>query len=172
MSAATVATAPKSAAALRFLSADTTTGIVAYATPSTHDVTRINIVSLDTETGATFCTCKAGECHKACWHRAAVIEAWAGEVATQGVIWLTDAQLVRSRPLRQKGGDDGRHLSGADRTQPGERPARAAGGPRRMAAPGAPRPDRACRRRPRRLSRSGGMSILHPPEPLSSLDTP
>lgn len=92
---ATVATAPKSAAAFRFISADTMTGIVAYATPSAHDTGRTNIASLDTQTGATYCDCKAGECHKACWHRAAVIAAWDAEPARFEVVWLTDAQLVR-----------------------------------------------------------------------------
>lgn len=97
MSAATVATtaAPQGAAALRFVSADTTTGIVAYATPSAHDAGRTNIASLDTQTGATYCDCKAGECHKACWHLAAVAVVWDAEPARLAVIWLTDAQLVR-----------------------------------------------------------------------------
>ncbi len=92
----TVATAPKTTAALRFLSADTTTGIVAYATPSAHDAGRTNVVSLDTQTGATYCDCKAGECHKACWHLAAVRAAWDAEAARFETVWLTDAQLVRS----------------------------------------------------------------------------
>ncbi len=95
MSAATVATAPKIAAALRFLSADTTTEIVAYATPSQHDTGRTNVVSLDTTTGATFCTCKASECGRRSWHLAAVRAAWDNEPARQEVIWLTDPQLVR-----------------------------------------------------------------------------
>lgn len=97
MSAATVATtaAPKSAAALRFVGADTTTGIVVYATPSQHDAGRVNTVSLDTQTGDTYCDCKAGECHKDCWHLAAVVAAWDAEAARCEVVWLTDAQLVR-----------------------------------------------------------------------------
>ncbi len=82
--------------ALRFLSADTTTGIVAYAVASRHDASRTNIISLDTTNGATYCDCKAGECHKSCWHEAAAVEAWAAELATIGVVWLTDVQLVRS----------------------------------------------------------------------------
>ncbi len=85
----------RTAAALRFVSADTATGIVAYATPSQHDAGRINIVSPDTTNGDTYCTCKAAECQKACWHLAAVRAAWCGEQAQQEVIWLTDAQLVR-----------------------------------------------------------------------------
>jgi len=92
---AATATAPKTAAALRFVSADTTTGIVAYATPSQHDAGRTNIVSLDTTNGDAYCDCKAGECHTDCWHLAAVRAAWDTELATLGVIWLTDAQLVR-----------------------------------------------------------------------------
>ena len=93
MYATTVAT--KSAAALRFVSADTTTGIVTYATPSAHDASRTNVVSLDTQTDATYCDCKAGECHKACWHLEAVRAAWDAEAARFAVVWLTDAQLVR-----------------------------------------------------------------------------
>jgi len=81
--------------ALRFLSADTTTGIVAYAVASQHNAARTNIISLDTTNGDTFCTCKASECHHTCWHTAAIVEAWAVELATQGVVWLTDAQLLR-----------------------------------------------------------------------------
>ena len=81
--------------ALRFLSADTTTGIVAYAIASQHDASRTNIISLDTTTGDTFCTCKAGECYHSCWHIAAVHAVWAVEVAATGVVYLTDAQLLR-----------------------------------------------------------------------------
>jgi len=81
--------------ALRFLSADTTTGIVAYAVASRHDASRTNVISLDTQTGGTFCTCRASECHHTCWHLAAISAAWANEQAQQEVIWLTDAQLVR-----------------------------------------------------------------------------
>lgn len=81
--------------ALRFVSADTTTGIVAYAVASQHDASRTNIISLDTTNGATFCTCKASECNHGCWHEAAILAAWAAEQAQQEVIWLTDAQLVR-----------------------------------------------------------------------------
>ena len=92
---AATATAPKTAAALRFLSADTTTGIVAYATPSQHDAGRTNIISFDTISGDTFCTCRASECNHTCWHEAAVVEAWAAELTTIGVVWLTDAQLLR-----------------------------------------------------------------------------
>jgi len=81
--------------ALRFLSADTTTGIVAYTVASQHDAKRTNIISLDTTNGDTFCTCKASECHHTCWHTSAIVEAWAVELATQGVVWMTDAQLLR-----------------------------------------------------------------------------
>jgi len=81
--------------ALRFLSADTTTGVVAYAVPSQHDAGRINLVSLDTRTGATDCSCKASTCGKTCWHHQAVREAWDREPAHRLVIWLTDAQLAR-----------------------------------------------------------------------------
>ncbi len=96
MSAATIATAPKTARpALRFVSADTTTGIIAYAVASQHDARRTNIVSLDTTNADTYCDCKAGECHRPCWHLAAVAEMWAAELGAQGIVWLTDAQLVR-----------------------------------------------------------------------------
>jgi len=81
--------------ALRFLSADTTTGIVAYAVASQHNASRTNIISLDTTNGATFCTCRASECNHTCWHETAVIAAWVNEQAQQEVVWLTDAQLVR-----------------------------------------------------------------------------
>jgi len=93
MSATTTATTARPA--LRFVSADTTTGIVAYAAPSKHDASRVNTVSLDTQTGDTYCDCKAGECHKDCWHIAAVVAAWDAEAARLEVVWLTDAQLVR-----------------------------------------------------------------------------
>ena len=95
MSTATVATATTARPALRFVSADTTTGIVAYAVASQHDAGRTNIISFDTISGDTFCTCRASECHQICWHEAAVVEAWAAELTTIGVVWLTDAQLVR-----------------------------------------------------------------------------
>ncbi len=96
MSTATVATVPKTARpALRFLSADTTTGIVAYAVASRHDASRTNIISLDTTNGATFCTCRAGECHTDCWHLAAVRAAWDAEPARFATVWLTDDQLLR-----------------------------------------------------------------------------
>ncbi len=81
--------------ALRFVSADVTTGIIAYAVASQHDARRTNIVSLDTTNGATYCTCKAGECHRTCWHTTAIGATWAAELTTQGVVWLTDAQLLR-----------------------------------------------------------------------------
>ncbi len=81
--------------ALRFLSADITTGIVAYAVASQHDAERTNIISLDTISGDTFCTCKASECHHTCWHEAAILEAWAAELAALGVAWMSDAQLMR-----------------------------------------------------------------------------
>ncbi len=81
--------------ALRFLSADTTTGIVAYAVASQHDASRTNIISMDTTNGATFCTCRASECNHGCWHEAAIVAAWDAEQARQEVVWLTDAQLVR-----------------------------------------------------------------------------
>ncbi len=95
MSATTVATAPTARPTLRFVSADTTTGIVAYAVASQHDAARTNIISLDTTNGDTFCTCKAGECHRTCWHTTAVQAAWTAELTTVGVVWLTDAQLLR-----------------------------------------------------------------------------
>jgi len=89
-------TAPQhTAAELVLIGADTITGIVAYATQSQHDANRTNIVSLDTQTGETFCTCRASECNHPCWHVATVRVAWHGEQAQQEVIWLTDAQLVR-----------------------------------------------------------------------------
>ncbi len=81
--------------ALRFLSADTTTGIVAYAVASRHDAARTNIISLDTTNGDTFCSCKASECHHICWHEAAILEAWAAELAALGLVWMSDAQLMR-----------------------------------------------------------------------------
>lgn len=81
--------------ALRFRSADVTTGIVAYAVASRHDARRTNVVSLDTQTGNTFCTCKAAECLKGCWHEAAIQAAWAAELAALGVAWMSDAQLMR-----------------------------------------------------------------------------
>lgn len=81
--------------ALRLLSADVTTGIVAYAVASKHDASRTNVVSLDTITNDVFCTCKASECHIVCWHEAAIVEAWATEIATLGLVWITDVQLMR-----------------------------------------------------------------------------
>lgn len=81
--------------ALRFLSADTTTGIVAYAVASRHDAARTNIISLDTQTGATFCTCRASECHHICWHEAAIQASWDAELAALGLVWMSDAQLMR-----------------------------------------------------------------------------
>ncbi len=99
MSATT--TAPKTAAAhvaaeLTFCSADTTTGIVAYTAPSASQTGRVNTVSLDTATGDTHCDCRASECGRGCWHVALVARAWAQTMWTEGVQWLTDAQLVRS----------------------------------------------------------------------------
>jgi hypothetical protein len=90
------------AAELTLSSADTTTGIVAYTAPSAHDATRVNTVSLDTQTGDTHCDCRASECGRSCWHVATVAEAWAQTMWAVGVQWLTDAQLVRSGSKARK----------------------------------------------------------------------
>lgn len=80
---------------LTLVAADTTTGIVAYAAPSAHDATRVNVVSLDTTNGATICDCRGAECGRACWHGAIVADAWAQDMWAAGMQWLTDAQLLR-----------------------------------------------------------------------------
>lgn len=87
--------AAHTAAELTLVSADATSGIVAYTAPSAHDVARVNTVSLDTVTGDTHCDCRASECGRACWHVALVADAWAQTMWDAGVQWLTDAQLVR-----------------------------------------------------------------------------
>jgi hypothetical protein len=80
---------------LRFLDACDRTNIVHFQSDSRHAAARTNTTGLDVLTGATYCDCKAGECHKVCWHLAAVIAAWDAEPARCEVAWLTDAQLVR-----------------------------------------------------------------------------
>lgn len=80
---------------LRFLSADTTTGIVAYAVASVSIAARTHTVRLDTRTGATSCTCVAAICARCCWHREEIIESWDAELAALGVAWMSDAQLMR-----------------------------------------------------------------------------
>lgn len=99
MSATTAAT-PQSAAAhtpaeLTFLDACDLTGIVHYAAPSKHEAGRINVVGLDTTTGAIACDCKAAQCGRSCWHGAHVAAAWLASPAMLAVRWLTAAQLVR-----------------------------------------------------------------------------
>lgn len=84
-----------SPAELAFLDADHLTGIVAFAAPSRHDATRVNVVSLDTTNGDIHCTCKAGECGRLCWHARVVAAAWLASAAMLAVRWLTDAQLAR-----------------------------------------------------------------------------
>ncbi len=99
MSATTAAT-PQSAAAhtpaeLAFLDACDLTGIVHYAAPSKHAAGRINVVGLDTTTGAIACDCKAAQCGRPCWHAAHVAAAWLASPAMLAVRWLTADQLLR-----------------------------------------------------------------------------
>jgi hypothetical protein len=89
-------TAPQhSPAELAFVSCDHVTGIVAFAAPSKHDATRVNVVSLDTTNGDVHCTCKGAECGHWCWHADHVLAAWLASPAMQQVRWLTDAGLAR-----------------------------------------------------------------------------
>jgi len=81
--------------ALRFLGADVSTGIVAYAVASVSIAARTHTVSLNTRTGTTCCTCIAAICARSCWHREAAVEAWDAELAALGVAWMSDAQLMR-----------------------------------------------------------------------------
>lgn len=81
--------------ALRFLSADAATGIVAFAVASKHNADRMNVVSLDTITSHVSCNCSAAQFGRTCWHSASAQESWAAELATQGLAWMTDAQLLR-----------------------------------------------------------------------------
>ncbi len=89
-------TAPRhTAAELTFVSCDHVTGIVAFAAPSKHDATRVNVVLLDTTNGAIHCTCKGAECGRRCWHADHVHAAWLASPAMLRVRWLSDAGLAR-----------------------------------------------------------------------------
>lgn len=63
-------------AELALASCDDVTGIVAFVVRSRHDATRVNTVSLDTQTGTIHCDCRGAECDKACWHADLVVAAW------------------------------------------------------------------------------------------------
>ena len=89
-------TAPQHTAdELTLVACDHVTGIVAFAAPSKHDATRVNVVALDTTNGAVHCTCKGAECGRRCWHADHVLAAWLAAPAMRQVRWLTDAGLVR-----------------------------------------------------------------------------
>ncbi len=89
-------TAPQhTASELSFLGCDDTTGIVAFIARSRHDATRVNIVSLDTTTGAIFCDCRGADCNRRCWHADHIEAAWLATPAMRAVRWLTGAQLRR-----------------------------------------------------------------------------
>lgn len=82
-------------AELTFLGCDPTTGIVDFTAPSGHDATRVNTISLDTATGATFCDCRGADCNRRCWHADHAAAAWLASPAMLAVRWLTDDQLLR-----------------------------------------------------------------------------
>lgn len=82
-------------AELTFLGCDHVTGIVEFAAPSAHDAARVNVVSLDTTSGATLCDCRGAECGRRCWHQDHVAAAWRWSAAMRQVKWLTDTGLLR-----------------------------------------------------------------------------
>jgi nucleoside phosphorylase len=69
--------------------------VVTFGAPSSHDAARTNLVSLDTQTGAIHCDCKAAECYRPCWHATLVEEAWRTHPAMVEVRWLSLDQLER-----------------------------------------------------------------------------
>ncbi len=66
---------------LTFIDADDLTNIVHYSAPSKSRPGAANIVALDILSGATFCTCRAAECGRMCWHAELVQAAWDGHEA-------------------------------------------------------------------------------------------
>ena len=83
-----------SAAELTYADCDETTGIVAFTAASHHRPGQRNTVSLDTYTGATFCTCKAAETGQLCWHRCWVVAAWQRHQAVAEARVLIGSRLL------------------------------------------------------------------------------
>ena len=81
-------------AELTYADCDETTGIVAFTTASHHRPGQRNITSLDTYTGATFCTCKAAETGQLCWHRCWVVAAWERHQAVAEARVLLGSRLL------------------------------------------------------------------------------
>lgn len=91
MSAATAA--QHSPAELTFADACDLTNIVHFTAPSASTESKVNTVGLDVLTGEAFCSCRAAECGRACWHVAHVAAAWESTAAMREVSWLTSERL-------------------------------------------------------------------------------
>ena len=84
-----------SPAELAYAGCDETSGIVHFTAPSVHRAGRVNTVSLDTQTGAILCDCKAAETHRLCWHACWVVPAWQAHPAVAEARALTGARLLQ-----------------------------------------------------------------------------
>src|SRR3954454_7758529 len=80
---------------LRFVAADDTTGIVTFAADSASKPGHVNIVGLDTITGATCCDCKGAEAGWECWHADWVAAAWQAHPAMAEARCLPVDTLLR-----------------------------------------------------------------------------
>ena len=79
---------------LTFIRADDLHNTVTYSAPSKSKPGTRNSVSLDLQTGETYCTCKAAEVGNRCWHVELVRAAWEGHEAFILACRMNGAQLV------------------------------------------------------------------------------
>lgn len=79
---------------LTFIRADDLHNTVTYSAASKTQPGTRHSVSLDLQTGETFCTCTAAECGTRCWHVALVRAAWEGHEAFTHASRMNGAQLV------------------------------------------------------------------------------
>jgi hypothetical protein len=66
---------------LAFHSLNAALGIAYFVADSESEPGKLNVVGLDTQTGESLCSCRAGEVGRDCWHRALVQAAWDGHRA-------------------------------------------------------------------------------------------
>jgi hypothetical protein len=81
---------------LTFIRADDLHNTVTYSAASKSEPGKRHSVSLDLQTGETFCTCRAAECGRRCWHVELVRAAWEGHEASLLASRMNDDQLVKA----------------------------------------------------------------------------
>lgn len=81
---------------LTFIRADDLHNTVTYSAASKSESGKRHSVSLDLQTGETFCTCRAAECGRRCWHVELVRAAWEGHEAFALAARMNDDQLLKA----------------------------------------------------------------------------